>query len=126
VSTTEGNREKQRGIFLLFTLLPPVPEKEDLMAKHITSEKTYYLIFAALIGMTLLTVALSFVKLGGLHLIVGLAIATTKAVLVALFFMHLLYTSRLSWTMFLSGLFWLGILLSLTLADYLSRNLMSY
>ena len=96
------------------------------MAKHITSEKTYYLIFAALIGMTLLTVALSFVELGGLHLIVGLAIATTKAVLVALFFMHLVYSSRLSWTMFLSGLFWLGILLSLTLADYLSRNVMSY
>ena len=96
------------------------------MAKHITSEKTYYLIFAGLIGLTLLTVALSFVELGGLHLIVGLAIATSKAVLVALFFMHLLYSSRLSWTMFLSGLFWLGILLSLTLADYLSRNVMDY
>ena len=96
------------------------------MAKHITSEKTYYLIFAGLIGLTLLTVALSFVELGGFHLIVGLAIATTKAVLVALFFMHLLYSSRLSWTMFLSGLFWLGILLTFTLADYLSRGVMSY
>jgi cytochrome c oxidase subunit 4 len=96
------------------------------MAKHISSEKTYYLIFAGLIGLTLLTVALSFVELGQLHVIVGLAIATTKAVLVALFFMHLLYSSRLSWTMFLSGLFWLGILLSFTLADYLSRNVMSY
>jgi len=97
------------------------------MTKHITSEMTYYLIFAALIGLTLLTVALSFVELGGsMHLIVGLAIATTKAVLVGLFFMHLLYSSRLSWTMFLSGLFWLGILLALTLADYLSRDVMSY
>ncbi len=96
------------------------------MAKHIPSEKTYYLIFAALIGLTLLTVALSFVKLGGMHLIIGLAIATTKAGLVALFFMHLLYSSRLSWTMFLSGLFWLGILLAFTLADYLSRDVMDY
>jgi cytochrome c oxidase subunit 4 len=96
------------------------------MAKHITSEKTYYLIFAGLIGLTLLTIALSYVELGGLHLILGLAIATTKAVLVALFFMHLLYSSRLSWTMFLSGLFWLGILLAFTLVDYLSRDVMDY
>jgi cytochrome c oxidase subunit 4 len=96
------------------------------VAKHITSERTYYRIFASLIGLTLLTVALSFVEMGRMHLIVGLAIATTKAVLVGLFFMHLLYSSRLSWTMFLSGLFWLGILLALTLADYLSRDVMSY
>ena len=80
----------------------------------------------ALIYQSRLSVALSFVEMGRMHLIVGLAIATTKAVLVALFFMHLLYSSRLSWTMFLSGLFWLGILLALTLADYLSRDVMSY
>src|SRR5262245_34634767 len=97
------------------------------MTKHITSEVTYYVIFAALIVLTLLTVALSFVELGSsLHLIVGLAIASIKAVLVALFFMHLLYSSKLSWTMFLSGLFWLAILLALTLADYLSRDVMNY
>jgi cytochrome c oxidase subunit 4 len=97
------------------------------MTKHITSEVTYYVIFAALIALTVLTITLSFVELGGgMHLIVGLAIATTKAVLVALFFMHLLYSNKLSWTMFLSGLFWLGILLAFTLADYLSRDVMSY
>jgi len=97
------------------------------MQKHITSEKNYYLIFGALIGLTLLTVAMSFVHLGEAgHLLVGLTIATTKAVLVVLFFMHLLYSSRLSWTMFLSGVFWLGILLALTLADYLTREVMDY
>lgn len=97
------------------------------MSRHITSETTYYLIFAGLIGLTLLTVGLSFVDLGASwHLIVGLLIATTKATLVVLFFMHLLYSSRLNWTMFLSGIFWLGILIVLTLADYLSRNVMDY
>jgi cytochrome c oxidase subunit 4 len=97
------------------------------MNKHITSEATYYIIFAALIGLTLLTVGLSFIHLGEtMHLIVGLTIATTKAVLVVLFFMHLLYSTRLSWVMFLSGLFWLGILLVLTLADYLSRGVLNY
>jgi cytochrome c oxidase subunit 4 len=97
------------------------------MHKHITTEKTYYLIFAALIGLTLLTVGMSFVHLGEAgHLLVGLIIATTKAALVVLFFMHLLYSSRLSWAMFLSGIFWLGILLALTLADYLTRGVMDY
>ncbi len=97
------------------------------MKKHITSETTYYVIFGALIALTLLTVALSFVDLGeAMHLAVGLTIATTKAVLVVLFFMHLLYSPRLSWIMFLSGLFWLGILLVLTLTDYLSRGVLNY
>jgi cytochrome c oxidase subunit 4 len=97
------------------------------MNKHITSETTYYIIFAALIALTLLTVGLSFLHLGeAMHLIVGLTIAITKAVLVILFFMHLLYSTRLSWVMFLSGLFWLGILLVLTLADYLSRGVLNY
>jgi cytochrome c oxidase subunit IV len=97
------------------------------MNKHITSETTYYVIFAALIALTLLTVGLSFVHLGeAMHLVVGLTIATGKAVLVILFFMHLLYSPRLSWIMFLSGLFWLGILLVLTLTDYLSRGVLSY
>ncbi|HEV2945838.1 MAG TPA: cytochrome C oxidase subunit IV family protein [Gemmataceae bacterium] len=97
------------------------------MNKHITSETTYYVIFAALIALTLLTVGLSFVHLGEtMHLVVGLTIATTKAVLVVLFFMHLLYSPRLSWIMFLSGLFWLGILLVLTLTDYLSRGVLNY
>ncbi len=97
------------------------------MNRHVTSEMTYYLIFGALISLTLLTLGLSYVHLGeSLHLIVGLTIATTKAVLVALFFMHLLYSSRLSSIMFLSGVFWLGILVVLTLVDYLSRGVMDY
>jgi cytochrome c oxidase subunit 4 len=70
---------------------------------------------------------ITFVHLGEtMHLVVGLTIATTKAVLVVLFFMHLLYSPRLSWIMFLSGLFWLGILLVLTLTDYLSRGVLNY
>jgi cytochrome c oxidase subunit IV len=97
------------------------------MNKHITSEPAYYLIFAALIGLTLLTVSLSFVHApAAAHLLIGLTIAATKATLVILFFMHLLHSSRLAWIFVLAGLFWLGILLTLTLTDYLSRNVMTY
>ena len=60
------------------------------------------------------------------NVLVGLTIAVCKAVLVALFFMHLLSSSRLTWIVLVGGLFWLGILMVLTLADYLTRHWLSY
>ena len=93
---------------------------------HITPERTYYVVFAALIGLTLLTVAVSFVELGPFHLAVGLGIGAVKAVLVALFFMHLLHSTRLTWVVVGAGLFWLGILIVLTMSDYLTRDVLSY
>ncbi|HEY2585376.1 MAG TPA: cytochrome C oxidase subunit IV family protein [Tepidisphaeraceae bacterium] len=53
---------------------------------------------------------------------VALLIAITKAGLIILFFMHIKYGSRLAWAFAAAGFVWLGILLTLTLADYLSRN----
>jgi cytochrome c oxidase subunit IV len=84
--------------------------------------RTYYLVFIALIALTFLTVGLSFLDLGNWHTPVGAAIALGKASLVALFFMHLLHGSRLNWLALAAGLFWLGILLALSLADYSSRG----
>jgi caa(3)-type oxidase subunit IV len=60
------------------------------------------------------------------HTVVGLTFAVCKAVLVALFFMHLLSSSRLTWIVVGGGLFWLGILMALTLADYLTRHWLAY
>ena len=86
------------------------------------SSVVYYLrVFAALIGLTVLTVGLSFVELGPWHLVIGLIIATTKAVLVALFFMHVLHSARLTWIVIAASLLFLVILLGLTMADYLTR-----
>ena len=56
----------------------------------------------------------------------GLAIAATKALLIVLFFMHLLRSKSLIWVIALSGLFWLGILLILTLTDYATRSWLTY
>lgn len=89
---------------------------------HIIAPRVYYLVFAALIALTGLTVGISFVDLGAWHTLVGLLIATVKAALVILFFMHVLYSTRLTWVVALSGLVWLAILLGLTLTDYLSRD----
>jgi cytochrome c oxidase subunit 4 len=83
---------------------------------------TYYAIFAALIALTGLTTAVAFFDLGLLNAVVALSIAVLKATLVALFFMHLKYSSRLTWVVAGAGIFWLGILLVLILSDYATRG----
>ena len=92
------------------------------MAAHVVPVRTYYLIFAALMIGTGITVAASFVDLGVLNTIVALTIATVKAVLVVLFFMHVKYSTRLTWAVVVGSVFWLGILLALTSSDYLTRS----
>jgi len=96
------------------------------MSARILPASTYYRTFGALIVLTGLTVGLSFVDLGEWHTATGLTIAVCKAALVALFFMHLLHSKRLSWIALGAGLFWLGILMALTLSDYLTRHWSAY
>jgi cytochrome c oxidase subunit 4 len=96
------------------------------MTEHITQPGTYYLVFAGLIALTLLTVGVSFVELGPWHTTVGVTIGAGKALLVVLFFMHLLHSPKVMWLAALAGLFWLGILMVLTLSDYLTRPFLSY
>jgi cytochrome c oxidase subunit 4 len=91
------------------------------MPGHIVPTRVYYLIFAALMIGTCLTVQVAFFDLGALNTIVALVIAVIKATLVVLFFMHAKYSTRLTWAVIAGGVFWLGILLALTFSDYLTR-----
>jgi cytochrome c oxidase subunit 4 len=91
------------------------------MTEHIVPTRVYYTIFAALMVGTYLTVQAAFIDLGALNTVVALAIACTKAVLVILYFMHVRYSTRLTWAVVVASVFWLGILLVLTLGDYLTR-----
>jgi cytochrome c oxidase subunit 4 len=80
-------------------------------------------VFIALLALTALTTGVAFINLGGVgNVAVALAIAITKAVLVALYFMHLRYSTRLTVVFAGAGIFWLGILVALTLSDYISRG----
>ena len=96
------------------------------MAVHIVPKRTYYIIFAVLILLTYLTVQISVFDLGPLNTIAALAIAALKATLVVLFFMHVKYSTRLTKLAVLGGLYWLMILLALTLSDYLTRSWRTY
>jgi cytochrome c oxidase subunit 4 len=91
------------------------------MAEHIVPPRTYYIVFGILLVCTYLTWQVAYFDLGVLNTIAALAIAVFKAVLVVLFFMHVKYSTRLTWAVVVGGVFWLGIMLALTMSDYLTR-----
>lgn len=95
------------------------------MSEHIVSKKLYFTIFSALMVLTVITVAIAVVDLGRLNTIVALTIAVIKALLVVLYFMHVRYSSKLTWAFVGAGLFWLIILIAFTLSDYMSRSWLS-
>ena len=92
------------------------------MFEHISSVKLYVTIWIALMAATILTVVAATIDLGAFNPIVALAIATTKAVLVVLFFMHVKYAhERLTKLVIVTAIFFFLILLALTMADYSTR-----
>jgi len=92
------------------------------MSEHIVPRRIYVAVFLVLLCLTAITVAASRIDLGPMNAVVALTIAVTKAVLVVLFFMHLKYSSRLTWLVLGSGIVWLAILIGITLCDYRSRE----
>jgi cytochrome c oxidase subunit 4 len=92
------------------------------MAGHVSPKSTYYAIFGALMVLTAITVGVAFVPLGALNFPVAITIAITKATLVVLFFMHVMYSSRLTKMIVGMALFFLMTMFGLTLTDYLSRG----
>src|SRR5262245_54576064 len=109
---------------------PPAPlpqgargEEVGIMAERVDTPKTYLTVFVALMALTATTVGLSRLPLSeDWHTVIGLGIASVKASLVILFFMHVLYSTRLTWLVALSGLLWLGILIGYTITDYMTRG----
>jgi len=93
------------------------------MAKeHVVSVGTYLLIGATLLALTIATTLIAFVNLGPFNAAVALTIATFKALLVILFFMHVKYThEKMTRAVIVSGFFFLAILLALSMSDYMTR-----
>ncbi len=95
------------------------------MSGHVVPLKIYFGIFGTLMVLTGVTVWVAYHNLGPLNAVVALSIATFKAVLVILYFMHARYSGKLTWVIIVAGFFWLGILLVLTMTDYVTRRLPS-
>jgi cytochrome c oxidase subunit 4 len=92
------------------------------MTEHVDSVKTYVLVFVGLIILTVVTTAVAFVDLGPYSVDAALGIACCKMLLVALFFMHLRHSTRLTRLVVGGGLIWLAILLVFTLSDFVTRG----
>jgi len=91
------------------------------VAEHIVSPKIYVMIFLSLMAGTGLTVWAAFRNFGPFNIVIALAIASFKATLVVLYFMHARYSPRRTHLVIVSSVFWLAIMLALTLSDYSTR-----
>jgi len=92
------------------------------VSEHIASPKLYVGIFLALMVCTGATVFAAYQDLGQWNIVVALAIATLKATLVVLFFMHAKYSPKRTQLVIVCAIFWLAIMLALTLSDYETRH----
>jgi cytochrome c oxidase subunit 4 len=94
------------------------------MSEHVVPLKTNVTVWLVLLLLTGVTTGVAFIDLGPLNTIVALVIATCKALLVVLIFMHVKYASdKLVKVVVLSAIFFLILLLGLSLADYSTRML---
>jgi cytochrome c oxidase subunit 4 len=91
-------------------------------SEHIGASSFYWLIWAVLIFATVLTAWIATVDLGAFNTVVALIIASCKALIVVLFFMHVKYTSeKMTKAVLIAAVFWLIIMLVLSLSDYSTR-----
>jgi cytochrome c oxidase subunit IV len=92
------------------------------MSAHIVPVKTYVAVFITLWCLTALTTGVAFIDLGAINTVAALAIAVAKMLLVILIFMHVKYSPRLTKLVIVGAFFWLGLLLTFTLSDVLTRH----
>ncbi len=91
------------------------------MSEHIVSPKIYVAVFVSLIFFTGATYGIALINLGPFNALVAIVIAMIKTMLVVLFFMHVKYSPKMTKVSIISGVFFLMILLALSMTDYISR-----
>ncbi len=92
------------------------------MKPHIVPVRNYVAVFLVLIALTITTVIVSKIELGEYNFIVAITIAVIKAILVIAFFMHVKGSRAMTKLFVGAGLFWMAILMTFILSDYLSRG----
>jgi cytochrome c oxidase subunit 4 len=90
--------------------------------EKVVQSKVYVWTCIALLALLALSWAIAYVDLGLFNLIVALAVAIAKAIIIALFFMHIKGSSRVLHLAAVAGVIWLLFLISLTLGDYITRG----
>jgi cytochrome c oxidase subunit IV len=90
--------------------------------EEVVPPKVYVRTCIALLVLLAVTWSIAYMNLGPFNLIVALAVSIAKAIVIALFFMHIKGSSRILHLAAVAGVMWLLILISLTLSDYISRG----
>ena len=83
--------------------------------------KPYFIVFGALLALTGVTTGAAFINLGPFNVALAMSIASTKALLVGLYFMHLRHSNRLTIIFVIASLLWLAHMLIASLSDYITR-----
>lgn len=91
------------------------------MSEHIAPRKLYFFVFFSLLILTLLTWQIAYIDLGKWNTVVALVIAVCKASLVGAFFMHLKWSASMVRLVLFAAIFWLAIMITLTIGDFFSR-----
>lgn len=98
------------------------PSEQLDVTEHTIGPRGYLVVFAILMVLLALTVAAAYLDLGIWSVVLAVTIASIKALLVILYFMHVRYSTRLIWLFVGLGFAWLGIMIVLTVSDYVSRG----
>ncbi|MFY9723846.1 MAG: cytochrome C oxidase subunit IV family protein [Bryobacteraceae bacterium] len=93
------------------------------MTEHVDSVKTYTVVWLTLLALTAITTAVAYVDLGAFSVVVALVIAAVKMLLVALFFMHMRHSPKLTQLAAAAAFLWLFIMMVFTFADVWTRGL---
>ncbi len=92
------------------------------MSEHIAPLKLYFYVFFSLLVLTFVTWQVAYIDLGKWNTVVMLIIAACKATLVGTFFMHLRWSASVVRLVLFAALFWLAIMITLTIGDFFSRG----
>ncbi|HEX5221532.1 MAG TPA: cytochrome C oxidase subunit IV family protein [Verrucomicrobiae bacterium] len=84
--------------------------------------KLLVLVWAALLVLLFVTWGVAELDLGRWGIVAAMTIAVVKMLLVVLIFMHVRYSSSLTWVFAMAGMFWFSIMIALTMSDYLTRS----
>ena len=97
-------------------------QHEEHKEHHVVPVSVYITIFLSLMVLTALTVFASTKDFGPGNTIIAVSIAALKATLVILFFMHVRYNDNIVRIAVFAGFLWLGVMIVLTLSDYIARG----
>ena len=89
--------------------------------QHHVPYKVYFIVWAALLVLTAVTVGVSYVDMKNVTVLTAMLIAATKSMLVLLYFMHIRFEKPMYSVMILAAMMTYGIFVALTFVDYLYR-----